>query len=123
MTWCQEKNRRKDKFLRFFLQVSEKYSTFAANYYLLIIIKQKSMKAHSKQYRKLHFAVMVIEAAAKMQKVTGDVMYQRLKAQDLIRQRLLQHYEALHTQSLDWVVEDTIETLNNWEKEGKEYAQ
>ena len=81
------------------------------------------MKAHSKQYRKLHFAVMVIEAAAKMQKVTGDVMYQRLKAQDLIRQRLLQHYEALHTQSLAWVVEDTIETLNNWEKEGKEYAQ
>ena len=81
------------------------------------------MKAHSKQYRKLHFAVMVIEAAAKMQKVTGDVMYQRLKAQDLIRQRLLQHYEALHTQSLDWVVEDTIETLNNWEKEGKEDAQ
>lgn len=81
------------------------------------------MIAHSKQYRKLHFAVMVIEAAAKMQKVTGDVMYQRLKAQDLIRQRLLQHYEALHTQSLDWVVEDTIETLNNWEKEGKEYAQ
>ena len=81
------------------------------------------MKAHSKQYRKLHFAVMVIEAAAKMQKVTGEVMYQRLKAQDLIRQRLLQHYEALHTQSLDWVVEDTIETLNNWEKEGKEYAQ
>ena len=81
------------------------------------------MKAHSKQYRKLHFAVMVIEAAAKMQKVTGDVMYQRLKAQDLIRQRLLQHYEALHTQSLDWVVEDTIETLNNWEKEGKEYAR
>ena len=81
------------------------------------------MKAHSKQYRKLHFAVMVIEAAAKMQKVTGDVMYQRLKAQDLIRQRLLQHYEALHTQSLDWVVEDTIETLNNWENEGKEYAQ
>ncbi len=80
------------------------------------------MKAHSKQYRKLHFAVMVIEAAAKMQKVTGDVMYQRLKAQDLIRQRLLQHYEALHTQSLDWVVEDTIETLNNWEKEGKEYG-
>lgn len=29
----------------------------------------------------------------------------------------------LHTQSLDWVVEDTIETLNNWEKEQKEYAR
>ncbi len=81
------------------------------------------MKVHSNQYRKLHFAVMVIEATAKKQKVTGDVMYQRLKAQDLIHQRLLRHYEALHTQSLNWVVEDTIETLNNWEKEGKEYAK
>ena len=81
------------------------------------------MKTLSNQYRKLHFAVMVIEATAKKQKVKGEVMYQRLKAQDLIRQRLLRHYETLHTQSLNWVVEDTIETLTNWEKEGKEYAQ
>lgn len=66
---------------------------------------------------------MVVEAAAKKQKVKGEVMYQRLKAQDLIHQRLLQHYEALHTQSLDWVVEDTIETLNNWEQEQKDYAK
>ena len=83
--------------------------------------KDKSvMKLSAKQYRKLHFAVMVIEATAKKQQVPSDVMYQRLKAQDLIRQRLMQHYEALHTQSLEWVVEDTIETLNNWEQEGKE---
>ena len=32
----------------------------------------------------------------------------------------MKHYELLHTQSLDWVVDDTIETLNNWEKENKE---
>lgn len=81
------------------------------------------MKSSSKQYRKVHFAVMVVEAAAKKQQVKGEVMYQRLKAQDLIHQRLLQHYEALHTQSLDWVVEDTIETLNNWEQEQKDYAK
>ena len=78
------------------------------------------MRLSSKQYRKLHFAVMAIEATAKKQQVTSDVMYQRLKAQDLIRQRLLMHYESLHTQSLEWVVEDTIETLRNWEQEGKE---
>jgi hypothetical protein len=47
-------------------------------------------------------------------------VFVRLKAQDLIRQRLLMHYESLHTQSLEWVVEDTIETLRNWEQEGKE---
>ena len=81
------------------------------------------MKLSSKQYRKLHFAVMVIEATAKKQQIQGDVMYKRLKAQDLIRQRLLQHYETLHTQSLEWVVEDTIETLKNWENERKEYAK
>ena len=81
------------------------------------------MKISSKQYRKLHFAVMVIEATAKKQQIQGDVMYKRLKAQDLIRQRLLQHYETLHTQSLEWVVEDTIETLKNWENERKEYAK
>jgi hypothetical protein len=26
----------------------------------------------------------------------------------------------LHTQSLDWVVDDTLETLRNWENEVKE---
>jgi hypothetical protein len=26
----------------------------------------------------------------------------------------------LHTQSLDWVVDDTLETLHNWEQEEKE---
>lgn len=81
------------------------------------------MKAYSKQYRKLHFTVMVIEATAKKQNVAAQEIYQRLKAQDLIQKRLLRHYEALHTQSLEWVVEDTIETLNNWEQERKEYAK
>ena len=63
---------------------------------------------------------MAIEESAKRQDVTGQEMYFRLKAQDLIRQRLFRHYELLHTQSLDWVVDDTIETLQNWEKESKE---
>ena len=71
----------------------------------------------SELYKKLHFAVMAIEATAKKQQVSGDEMYRRLKAQDLIRQRLFRHYEVLHTQSLNWVVEDTLETLHNWENE------
>lgn len=79
-----------------------------------------AMRLSSKQYRKLHFAVMAIEASAKKQQVASTVMYKRLKAQDLIRQRLLRYYDTLHTQSLEWVVEDTIETLHCWEQEGKE---
>lgn len=71
-------------------------------------------------YRKVHFAVMAIEASAKKQSMSGQMMHKRLKAQGLIHGRLFRHYDMLHTQSLDWVVEDTIETLNNWEKESKE---
>ena len=64
-------------------------------------------------YRKVHFAVMAIEESAKRQNVTGQEMYFRLKAQDLIRQGFFRHYELLHTQSLDWVVDDTTETYRH----------
>lgn len=50
-------------------------------------------------------------------------MHERLKSQGLIHERLFRHYEMLHTQSLEWVVDDTIETLNNWEKESEEAKQ
>ena len=78
------------------------------------------MDAHSETYRKVHFAVMAIEGSAKKMHISGEAMYNRLKRQDLIHSRLLKHYELLHTQSLDWVIDDTIETLQNWEKERKE---
>ena len=71
----------------------------------------------SETYRKVHFAIMTIEASAKKQGINGSEMYNRLKKQELIHKRLFKHYDLLHTQSLNWVVEDTIETLQNWEKE------
>jgi hypothetical protein len=73
----------------------------------------------TKTYRKIHFAVMAIESSAKKAKISGKAMHDRLKAQGLIHKRLLGHYDILHTQSLDWVADDTLETLNNWEKEEK----
>ena len=78
------------------------------------------MNTSSEIYRKVHFAVMAIEASAKRQRLPGQEMHRRLKAQGLIHNRLFRHYELLHTQSLDWVVDDTIETLHNWESETKE---
>ena len=71
-------------------------------------------------YKKIHFAVMAIEASALKANLSGKEMHDRLKRQGLIHKRLLRHYEQLHTQSLDWVVDDTIETLHNWEQEEKE---
>ena len=78
------------------------------------------MNNRTKRYRRIHFAVMAIEGSAKKLNVPGNVMFNRLKEQNIIHSRLLKHYELLHTQSLGWVVDDTIETLENWEKERKE---
>lgn len=75
------------------------------------------MQNSSDTYKKIHFAIMAIEASAKKQNISGNEMYNRLKKQDLINLRLIKHYDLLHTQSLQWVVEDTIETLENWERE------
>lgn len=78
------------------------------------------MRNSTKRYKRIHFAVMAIEGSAKKLNVPGDVMFNRLKKQDIIHSRLLKHYELLHTQSLNWVIDDTIETLENWENERKE---
>lgn len=61
--------------------------------------------------------MMAIEASAKEANISGKEMYERLKRQDLIHQRLFRYYDQLHTQSLQWVVDDTLEALENWEKE------
>lgn len=65
--------------------------------------------------RRIHFAVMAIESAARKLGVSSREMHDRLKAQDLIRKRLLGRYEVLHTQSREWVADDIVETLRNWE--------
>lgn len=75
--------------------------------------------SHDIMPRKVHFAVMAIEASAKKANITGKEMHDRLKKQDLIHKRLFRYYDQLHTQSLDWVVDDTLETLRNWEREEK----
>ena len=62
---------------------------------------------------------MAIEASAKKANISGKEMHDRLLKQDLINKRLIQHYDMLHTQSLEWVADDIIETLHNWEEENK----
>ncbi|MBQ0056712.1 MAG: DUF3791 domain-containing protein [Bacteroidales bacterium] len=69
----------------------------------------------SEAYRKIHFAVMAIESGAAKLNISGQQMEERLQKQDLIRKRLIDQYEMLHTQSLDYVADDIAETLQNWE--------
>ena len=70
----------------------------------------------TEDYRKIHFAVMAIESGAEKLNISGQEMEDRLQKQDLIRKRLLDQYEMLHTQSIDYVADDISETLLNWEQ-------
>lgn len=63
----------------------------------------------------LHFAVFAIEAAAQKSGIPVKELYQRLQRLDLIRNRLFADYDTLHTQSRDYIADDLIETLQNWE--------
>ncbi len=71
----------------------------------------------NKRYRRIHLAVSAIENGARLMHIPGVEMYRRLKAQDLIHNRLFARYDDLHSQSMDWVAHDTVETLKNWEAE------
>ena len=59
---------------------------------------------------------MAIESGAEKLNISGQEREDRLQKQDLIRKRLLDQYEMLHTQSLDYVADDIAETLLNWEQ-------
>lgn len=53
-------------------------------------------------YRHIHFAVMAIESGARKWGISGKEMHDRLQKQGLIHRRLIQRYEDLHTQSLEF---------------------
>ena len=65
----------------------------------------------------MEFAVLALEAAAEKMNISPSEMQRRFQKQDLIRKRLFKHYALLHTQSIQWVADDLIETLLNWEAE------
>lgn len=47
--------------------------------------------------------------------ISGSDMYSRLQKQGLIHNYLIPYYEELHTQSREWLVDTTVEALQNWE--------
>lgn len=76
-----------------------------------------SRPSESLAFRKIRLAVAAIDGGAKAMGISNREMYERLDRQGLVDKRLLGEYDVLHTQSEKWVVEDTVETLKNWEAE------
>lgn len=66
-------------------------------------------------YRKIHFAVMAVESGAKKMQISAPQFVDRLNQFDLVHKRLIRYYDMLHTQSLEYVTDDIVETLNNRE--------
>ena len=65
---------------------------------------------------KLAFAASCVEGAARKLGVAYIEVYERMKKVELIDNYILQHYDTLHTESREYLIEDVIECLNNWEK-------
>ena len=65
---------------------------------------------------KLAFAASCVEGAARKLGVPYIEVYERMKKVELIDNYILKHYDTLHTESREYLIEDVIECLNNWGK-------
>lgn len=66
-------------------------------------------------YRKTHLAVAAIENAATKLGVDSADLFVRLQKHGIVKDGLFAFYDELHTQSLDWVTDFIIESLQNRE--------
>lgn len=64
---------------------------------------------------RIHFAIIAIEYASKKLGISQAELTLRLQKHNLIENRLMQFYDTLHTQSAEYVADDIIETLTNYE--------
>lgn len=69
-------------------------------------------------YRKMHLAVAAIENAAIKLGTDSSELFVRLQKYGIVKNGLLEFYDELHTQSLDWVTDFVIESLRNREAQG-----
>lgn len=65
----------------------------------------------------MQFCVIAIETAARKMNISPAELTMRLEEQGLIEGRLFKFYDTLHTQSANYVADDIIETLYNYEHE------
>lgn len=65
---------------------------------------------------KLAFAASCVEGTARKLGVPYIEVYERMKRVVLIDKYILKHYDTLHTESREYLIEDVSECLNNWEK-------
>ena len=70
---------------------------------------------------KLAFTASCVEGTARKLGVSYIEIYDRMKKVDIINKFILPHYDTLHTESREYLIEDIIECLTNWEKKYLKY--
>ncbi len=77
-------------------------------------------QARTPEGDQMRFIVFVVEAAARKLGISPSEFVERLEKQNLIDDRLIRFYDTLYTQSVDYVVDDILETLQNYEADGEQ---
>ena len=63
----------------------------------------------------IQFCIIAIEKAAAKLDISPSQLIEKLESHGLIESRLIRFYDTHHTQSADYVADDIIETLDNYE--------
>ena len=63
----------------------------------------------------LQYCIIAIETAARKMGIAPSELIERLEKQGLIDSHLIGYYDTLHTQSAEYIADDIIETLYNYE--------
>ncbi len=72
---------------------------------------------NQKEFDRLAFTVLAIEASAQKMNITPSEMRKRLDRVGLIKSLIQDCYEVMHTESREAVADQVVEALRNWERE------
>ncbi len=61
------------------------------------------------------FVATCIETTARFLNVSCKEIFTRMKKVGMIENYIFKNYETLHTQSREYIAEDMVECLKNWE--------
>lgn len=65
---------------------------------------------------KLAFVASCVEGVARRLGIPYIDVYERMKRVDMIDKYIMSNYDVLYTESSEYLIDDVIECLHNWEK-------
>ena len=75
-----------------------------------------SLRISSDEELKTIFVSSCIETVANHLECSASDVYLRMQRVGFIEGYIWKYYDTLHTQSREYVLDDVLEALNNWEK-------